>query len=329
MSIRGEIAAHAAQTPLVLALDIGTSGVRAALFDGRGFEISGTQSHIARTFHATAEGGAELNADVACHEAAHVIDATLALAGNDVALSKQDIAGIGVSCFWHSLVGVDMCGAALTPVIGWADTRSANAAEKLKLIFDEYQTHARTGCRFHPSYWTAKLFHLREDDASFDVKKVARWVSLSEYIAQKFCGDDAIQTSVSMASATGIFDQRECTWDAELLAFFNLTAQNLSPLAEDGAAFSLNEFYARRWKQLAGAKWFPAIGDGAANNVGANCVTRERAALMIGTSGAMRVLFASEPSLGEALPAGLWSYRLDRRRVIIERVRRIHLVSEI
>lgn len=318
--IHGEIFAHDAQTPLILALDIGTSSVRAALFDGRGFEINGTQTHIARTFQATADGGAELNADVACAEVARVIDGTLASVENDVALSKQNIAGVGVSCFWHSLVGIDKEGKTITPVLGWADTRSAGATKELKRIFDEREMHARTGCRFHSSYWTAKLLYLQYDascGARFDVKKIARWMSLSEYIAKKFCGDDAMQTSVSMASATGIFNQRECTWDAKLLAFFNLTVENLSPLAEDDAAFSLNEFYAQRWKQLADAKWFPAIGDGAANNVGADCVTRERAALMIGTSGAMRVLFEGGFSSVESLPAGLWSYRLDRRRIIV------------
>src|SRR2546423_15256032 len=58
----------------------------------------------------------------------------------------------------------------------------------------------------------------------------------------------------------------------------------------------------------------PAIGDGAANNIGAGCATRERVALMIGTSGAMRVLGEDEPP--PALPKVLWCYRADRRRII-------------
>ena len=37
-------------------------------------------------------------------------------------------------------------------------------------------------------------------------------------------------------------------------------------------------------------------------------------ALMIGTSGALRVLWETEPI---PPPAGLWRYRLDRRRIII------------
>ena len=37
---------------------------------------------------------------------------------------------------------------------------------------------------------------------------------------------------------------------------------------------------------------------------------------MVGTSGAMRVVFAGEPT-DEIAPA-LWSYRVDNRRVVVE-----------
>jgi gluconokinase len=59
----------------------------------------------------------------------------------------------------------------------------------------------------------------------------------------------------------------------------------------------------------------PPIGDGAANTIGSGCTTRKQAALMIGTSGAMRVLYAGEPPA--ELPSALWCYRGDRKRVIV------------
>jgi gluconokinase len=70
-----------------------------------------------------------------------------------------------------------------------------------------------------------------------------------------------------------------------------------------------------RWPLLEGAAWLPAIGDGAANNIGAGCVAPDRVTLMIGTSGAMRVLFAGNPPA--SLPAELFCYRADRDRVVI------------
>ncbi|MEK7857287.1 MAG: FGGY-family carbohydrate kinase, partial [Acidobacteriota bacterium] len=58
-----------------------------------------------------------------------------------------------------------------------------------------------------------------------------------------------------------------------------------------------------------------AIGDGAANNIGAGCLQKHKAALMIGTSGAMRVAYKGSPP--DKIPDGLWCYRIDRERVIM------------
>jgi gluconokinase len=57
------------------------------------------------------------------------------------------------------------------------------------------------------------------------------------------------------------------------------------------------------------------VGDGAANNIGAGCSTKDRIALMVGTSGAMRVVFAGGPP--RDLSPALWSYRVCDKRVVV------------
>ncbi|MGB7925916.1 MAG: FGGY-family carbohydrate kinase, partial [Pyrinomonadaceae bacterium] len=193
------------------------------------------------------------------------------------------------------------------------DTRGAQAAQELRRQFDERVTHARTGCPFHPSYWPAKLRWFQQERPEV-YRAVRRWLSFSELLALRFFGE--AETSVSMASGTGLLDQRSCEWDVELLAWLGITAAQLPTIAVADKTFAgLMGEYARRWPRLAGARWFPAIGDGAANNIGAGCTTRERMALMIGTSGAMRLLWEDEPPA--ALPSGLWMYRADRRRIVV------------
>lgn len=294
----------------VLALDIGTSSVRAAMFDSLGNEIAGTETRVRRALRTTFDGGAELDAGDAIEQVESVIDAVLAKAP---AASAASIEAVAVSCFWHSLVGVDRAGRAITSVLGWADMRGAQAALELRRHFDERATHARTGCRFHPSYWPAKLrWFKRERPEAY--RNVYRWMSFSELLALRFFGET--ETSVSMASGTGLLDQRFCEWDGELLSWLGVRAGQLPSIAEANRTFSgLTDEYARRWPRLSGARWLPAIGDGAANNIGAGCVTRERVALMIGTSGAMRLLWEDEPPA--ALPSGLWLYRVDRKRIVL------------
>jgi gluconokinase len=179
--------------------------------------------------------------------------------------------------------------------------------QKLRVDLDEKAVHNRTGCRFHSSYWTAKLLWLKADHADiFD--KTAKWLSFGDFLSLKLFGET--RTSVSMASGTGIFDVRKCSWDNDLLDYLQIKREHLPKIADDNQTFQT-----ARWERLKNAKWFSAIGDGAANNIGAGCLTREKGALMIGTSGAMRVAFKGE--IPAEIPNGLWCYRIDRKRVIV------------
>jgi gluconokinase len=293
---------------VLLALDIGTSGVRAALFDARGSEVVGQSIRVDSRATILAEFGA-IDAEVLLEHVAETLDALFA----NLYESDTRIELIAVSCFWHSLVGVDDAGRPTTPLFGWSDRRAAQASRQLRREYDEVKFHARTGCRFHPSYWPAKLLRLRTEEPK-TFKSTSRWLSFAEYMTLHFFGETA--ASVSMASGTGLMDQRTCEWDQELLEAFDVNVAQLPQIASDHQTFhKLSSAYARRWPQLSDARMFPAIADGAANNIGAGCSTPERVALMIGTSGAMRVLFQGPPPT--RIPFELWCYRADRKRVVV------------
>ncbi|HEY0431055.1 MAG TPA: FGGY-family carbohydrate kinase, partial [Pyrinomonadaceae bacterium] len=220
---------------------------------------------------------------------------------------------IAISCFWHSLIGVDEKDYATTPVLGWADSRAVAATDELRSELDETKAHARTGCRFHPSYWPAKLRRLRNEEPEI-FRRTTRWLSFAEYLTLKFFDDAAM--SVSMASGTGLLNQHTCEWDHELLAALGIGSGSLPEIAAPHRPLPrLVRSRGVLWPQLSEARLFPAIGDGAANNLGAGCNSIEKVALMIGTSGAMRACFAGEPP--EQLPSELWCYRADRSRILV------------
>ena len=250
-----------------------------------------------------------MDADACLERVISAIDGVLAKAGR----RHVEIGTVAMCSFWHSLVGVDAKGKPTTKVLGWADTRSREYTPVLQKRFDEIVTHNRTGAMFHSSFWTSKLLWLRKESPDVFVK-TDRWLSFSDYVALKLFGESV--TSVSMASATGIFDQRKCDWDSELLRYLKVTRLRLPNIdSTDDQTYRLTAKFARRWPMLKNADWFPAIGDGAADNLGSGCTTIERAALMVGTSAAMRVAYSGEPPA--QIPAGLWCYRIDRRRVIV------------
>jgi gluconokinase len=188
---------------------------------------------------------------------------------------------LAISCFWHSLVAVDERDRPLTAVLTWRDL----AGDPPPLDPGDY--HRRTGCFLHPAYWPAKLMGLAAEGV-----EAARFLSFGDYLLLRLAGE--ARTSVSTASGTGLFDPNTLDWDGETLAALGLDPSRLAPVSDE---------------PIAGV--WPALGDGACSNVGAGCVTRGRAAVMIGTSAAARVVYAAPHA--EPRP-GLFLYRVDPNR---------------
>lgn len=287
----------------LLSIDVGTSGVRAALFDERGAFVPGAQARNRRAFTSVSDF-AELDADQIVAEVINTIDELLATSAGPIDL-------IAISALWHGLIGIDDDGRPTTSLLTWADTRAAEFAKSLQANFNERELHARTGCRFHPSYWPAKLEWLKHEHHE-KFLRTRCWLGFAEYLCLRLFGE--VATSVSMASATGLFDQRACDWDWDLICELDIASDTL-PEIKPRMSARLSETFASRWPALAGARLVTIVGDGAANNIGAGCSTKDKIALMVGTSGAMRVVFGGEPP-AELAPA-LWSYRVSRERVVV------------
>jgi gluconokinase len=296
-----------ARRPVLLGLDIGSSGARAALFDQQGRELEGAS--VKANYGRTTKDFATFDAATLLEQIAKTIDSLFARFPE----SAIRIELISISCFWHSLMGVDDAGHATTPVLGWADSRAVDAVYKLRSEFDEKKIQARTGCRFHSSYWPAKLLRLQAEEPQ-RFRATSQWLSFADYLALQFFGETA--ASVSMASGTGLFNQHNCEWDEELIAALGLSPASLPEIALPQRTFNqLGHAYLARWPQLSEARLVPAVGDGAANSIGSGCHSTEKLALMIGTSGAMRVCLVGAPP--ESLPPELWCYRASRDRILI------------
>jgi gluconokinase len=294
---------------LILGLDIGTSSVRAALYDSKGNMLPETLVKNERSLTSTADGGAEIDAEVALRQIIRAIDDVLEISSG----VEGEITHVAACAFWHSLVGIDIKGRPTTKVFGWADTRSREQTSVLRRKLEERKTHNRTGARFHSSFWPAKLLWLKKNFPEV-VAQTSQWLSMSDFVASRLFGRPI--TSISMASATGLFDIRKCVWDEALMKFLKIKPSSLPEISnKDADSFPLLPKYVKRWPRLENTGCFPAIGDGAANNIGAGCVRKSKAALMIGTSGAMRVAYRGTPP--PKIPSGLWCYRIDRERVII------------
>jgi len=289
----------------VVALDVGSSSVRAFLFDPAVRSVRAAEVHHPIEPHIRSDGTAELDPDALMRVVVGCLSELLRLAGPT---RTAQIAGVGTSTFWHGLVATDDSGRALTPLYLWADSRSRSVVARLKYDLDAEQVRLRTGCPIHPSYWPAKLAWLKIERPRL-WKGPVRWLSFGDLLYWRLHG--RLATSLSMASGTGLFRLADCRWDEELMAYLGIRPETLPPIAE--VEQGLIPPYRRRWPQLADVPWLHAAGDGALANVGSGCITPAQRALTVGTSGALRVM---HPAPGPEGPPGLWTYRLDRARLV-------------
>lgn len=284
----GTVSAAAATAPFILTLDVGTSSLRTLLFDRHGKAIDGMGARMTYDVRTTPDGGVELDPDSLVDAAITAIDGILKQCGN----LGQQIAAVACDTFWHNMIALDADGKAISPVFTWADTRATAAAAELKETLDERAVHSRTGAVLHASYLPSKLHWLHKAQPDL-VKRTAHWVSIGEYLYWRFLGQ--LACSVSMASGTGLLDQHTRQWDPEVLRTVSLSPDQLSPLTDGATPLQgLRPEFRQRWPVLRNVPWFPAAGDGACSNVGSGCADKDRFALMIGTSGAMRVCFAAD-----------------------------------
>ncbi len=271
-------------------------------YDAAGLPLPGADARTAWEPVTTSDGGAELDPETLVTAAASTIDRCLAAAPGPPA-------AVGASVFWHSLLALDAKRRPLTGVITWADTRSAPAAARLRSRLDETAVHARTGAPIHSTFFPAKLAWLRDTQPEI-FARAATWCGFAEYLMFRLTSQ--LPVSLSMASGTGLLDQRAGTWDAGMLSACDIGPEHLPPI-DDTPVVGLAPAFSTRWPQLLKVPWLPGAGDGACSNLGLDCATPERIALNVGTSAALRVVTDAP---GE-VPWGLWHYRVDGRRHLL------------
>ncbi|MFF5056177.1 FGGY family carbohydrate kinase [Micromonospora sp. NPDC000663] len=288
----------------ILALDLGTSSVRGLVLDADTLPLPGALARrkVSLTIGDDGTGTVSGPGYLAC-----LIECLDELADGG---HLRDVDLVAVSAQWHSVLPLDRDGTPLGPVVTWLDTRPT-PADGATGPADADDFHQRTGCWWHRSYWSVRLPWLRERSGT----PIARFVGLPEYVLGELL--ETAPMSVSQASGTGLLDLRSLRWDEEALALAGARPQDLPPLGELDWHGRLRAEMARRWPQLAAARWSPPVGDGAASNVGSGCVDPSRAAVTVGTSAAVRLMQrvpAGEPL--PRLPEQLWRYRVDHDHVV-------------
>ena len=303
---RFHIPADDAQGPLVVGIDIGSGGTRAAVYDVSGREVGKRNHKEEHGFTVRDDGTSTIDADQIVSE--------IRIALGEVLEEKLpgEVKVIGFDTFASSLVAVDASGRAITPCITYADTRCHAQVAELSSRLDVDALHERTGARLHSSYTAPRLAWLRETQPDV-FARTERFMALGEYVAFKLLGTPALGTA--SAAWSGMIDRRTGEYVPELLEAVGVDASTMGPPMDPDEALPVaGTPLAKDFPKLAGAVWLPVIGDGLAANLGIGALGPGTWGISTATSGAIRQLLDTEIA---SLPSGLWAYRVDARRTLV------------
>jgi gluconokinase len=225
-------------------------------------------------------------------------------------LQHQPLA-ISISSAMHSLIPVDEHGEALMNMITWADNRSSAIATRIKNSAQGKLIYERTGTPIHAMSPLCKIIWLKENAPGI-YQGAFKFVSIKEYIWFKLF--HVFEIDHSIASATGLFDIRELTWNADALALCGILPMQLSaPVSTGYVRRNIDTNVATDLSLNIEMPFVIGASDGCMANLGSHATKPGVAALTIGTSGAIRVAH-TKPSCN--FQAMTFNYLLDENTFI-------------
>jgi len=296
-------------TPYVLAIDIGSSSVRATVYDAEATPLPGLSVATPHVTPTTPDGGAADDALVLADVVERTVSELLNLAGD----AASNIVAVGLDTFVGNLLGLDREGQPTTPVYTYADTRSLDEVAQMRRDLDAVDVHQRTGVTLHTAYAPARLLWVRRNNPEA-WNATVRWTDFATYLYGRWYGREAACSS-SVASWSGLLNRQTGDWDTQLLNYTGISTDQLPKVANyDDVMSGLAPNFASKWPLLSDVPFCLAVGDGAAANVGEGCSTPGSTALTVGTTGAVR---AGVPIPLTEVPRGLSVYNLSSERILL------------
>ncbi|MGZ3582237.1 MAG: gluconokinase [Ktedonobacterales bacterium] len=263
-----------------IGVDLGTTSAKAVAFDRDSHEIVSASQPIALINRH--EGEAEQDA----FAVATATNQALASAVRAACAAGYDVARVGLSAAMHSLLPLNAWGRPMANAMIWMDVRAAPQAEELWSTPEGKALYERTGTPIHAMSPLSKLLWLRQNQPEI-FERAARFISLKEWVWHYWFNVWEVDTSI--ASATGLFNLREHTWDAEALRIAGISAEELSRLVPTTfRRTNVNERMLLEAGLSDETTFVIGASDGVLANLAAGVISNEQMVLTIGTSCAVR-----------------------------------------
>ncbi len=206
----------------LLGLDLGTTSIKAAVYDSEMGKVSRVASRPTPVHHPLA-GRSE-------HDPQALWEAVVSCIQE--AASGLPVAGLAISSMAEAGLLLDKQGSPVSPVIAWYDRRSEPQAGQIESMLSLERLYQVTGQRVSPSFGATKLLWMRENQPD-DFQRGKVWLPVPAYVLYRLSGQMVVDYTI--AARTLLFDQRRLDWSDEILHSLDLPASLLPSVLAGGS----------------------------------------------------------------------------------------------
>ncbi len=267
-----------------LGLDMGTTGVKAVVFDGKGTPLGIGLSEY--TLETPAPDIVELEVEQYWLSAKSAMKSAVAKSG----VNPATIRALSVTGQAETLIMVDTEGKPLRKAIVWLDNRAGREAKLLEMSFPSDTLFLMSGQTEMLPCWPApKILWYRENEPEL-FSRTAEYLMVEDYIVHKLTGKYA--TCRGLMPSSLYYDIRTGEYDNAMLSCLKISAEQLPELKESGEL--IGECVTNDSVILPGTLVAAAPIDHVCGNLGSGCAGR---GMISETTGCTLALCAAFPTL--------------------------------
>ncbi|OHB72960.1 MAG: hypothetical protein A2V70_17245 [Planctomycetes bacterium RBG_13_63_9] len=244
---------------VLIGVDIGTQGTKAALFTEEGQCLA--RAFVSSKLHRPSPGVVEEDPE---HHFNSVCE-TLKRCIKEARIGKAAVAGIGIDGQMAGILGVGRDGRHVTHYDSWLDTRCGAQIKKMERIAGD-EVLAKTGCPPSFNHGPKKLWWMDTQKGTY--RRVAAFVQPSGYAAMRLCGLSGSEAFIDKTYLhfSGFADNRRSRWDAGLCETFGFDPSKLARIvAPESIVGEITSTAARRCGLHHGVPVIAGCGDTAAS----------------------------------------------------------------
>ena len=219
----------------ILAIDQGTTGSRAFVFDKAGKVVGKSYQEFKQ--HYPKPGWVEHDALEIWHSVESVVHKALKAARID----RRQVCGVGITNQRETIVAWDrVSGKPLHRAIVWQDRRTADICSSPDLQKHAKFIQSSTGLRLDPYFSATKIQWLLKNVGGLKAKAAAGRLcfgTIDSWLIYKLTGQAVHATDMTNASRTLLFNIRTKQWDPRLLKIFGVSQECLPAVFPSGNTF--------------------------------------------------------------------------------------------